>query len=194
MSIKIENNRAYWYMFLPYTYTSFSSKSFDAVNDLNVIDCRLIEDNDNYSIYIDVKKDSFFSRGISDIMRTHTYETHYQLGGLNGNIVRIIFKYPGKERIEKFKQGKYSELYYKDTLRRPTIKNLFKAGNIVKGGSYNKFYYVMLKSKSYFDKFIEPLTDGNKELAKELFKKEFDQKPDLNLLILSKHNLELHEA
>lgn len=190
-----QSQRVYDYIFKPLTYSNMYIKLARAFQTIKKHACALENPEYNYQgehtpLYIVVDKTStVFDELMSLVVDSQVYYDHYQIGGLDSNLVVIVLEVQDSKVIDKFKKGLYSKMYNKRTVSSSQFRLMY-IDNPLKNMDFNKAYYAMEHSTDFFDKYIYPLVKSlDRRSIKEAKENEYDCKPEPEELLLNVEEL-----
>lgn len=185
------SKRVYEYILKPYLYSKSYIKIYKSFDKILIYACALENNNYNYNgdktpIYVVVSKQHPEYPNLIELLTgSINYYDHYQEGGIDSNIVVIVLETDDSDVINKFKEGKYSEMYMKRTTSGKSFSSMY-LDDPVPNMSFNKAFYVMNKSEDYFESIIYPLVkDLGEDAISTAFENEYDSKPEEHELLLN---------
>lgn len=172
----------YWYILVPYTTGNLDMGSYRSIRSCKILDCGFCKMDNEIAIGVTIdKRFGTFNSFVKNIRDNSNYIDHYQNGDINSNEVIFILKLNNQQLYEKYKKGKYSELYNKERLTNILVNQIYQE-NALDGFKYNKFYLVMTKSEKYFQEhiliFLSKSARNNKDFVDSIKLNEFDSKPE----------------
>lgn len=185
ISSDLDNNRIFYYFFLPYiAQQALPASVYSYLVRTDIKDCGLQCENYTYNgdripIYLKVRKDDHtFPLLVNKLMSSsnNIYYDHFQ-ENINSEDCIIVFHFSDNKSYRAFMNSRFSKMYDKKYLTRSSFKSLYR-NNAVKGLQYNKYYYAMTKDKEYYEYILDlaGINDYDSDAAKDCLNNEFDYK------------------